>query len=145
MANGASSLESVQVQRPAGLLRAEMWISWVLRVGVLLCALILALGLGLQFFFSGSGQSEVFQQLLQGKEITGYPVIASLDSLRKGILELNSESLISLGLLLLIALPIVRVAMTVILFIMERDLVYFWITSTVLGLLLFGIVFGKAL
>src|SRR5690348_4299717 len=125
--------QQIQVHRPVGLLRAEKIISYVLRAGVLICAIILAVGLGIQFFSAPpeeiTGKEMVFQQLLSGKMISSYVVTASVESFVKGIRELNSDVLISLGILLLIALPVIRVAMTVVIFILERDVIYFGITS----------------
>ena len=49
----------------------------------------------------------------------------------------------SLGLLLLIALPIARVGMTVVLFLIEGDFVYLGITLFVFAVLIAGIAIGR--
>jgi uncharacterized membrane protein len=53
------------------------------------------------------------------------------------------DSIIAVGLILLIALPIVRVAMTVFLFLKEKDYTYLAITLFVLTVLMTGVFFGK--
>jgi uncharacterized membrane protein len=52
----------------------------------------------------------------------------------------NREALVMVGLLLLIATPIVRVIGCVLAFIVERDLTYVVVSLVVLAGLLFGIV-----
>jgi uncharacterized membrane protein len=46
---------------------------------------------------------------------------------------------IQLGLLLLIATPVVRVILAGIGFLMERDQLYFWVSATVLAVLLYSL------
>jgi uncharacterized membrane protein len=53
--------------------------------------------------------------------------------------------IVSLGLILLILLPVVRVGITILVFVVERDRVYVAITAIVFAVLLFGLAFGKAL
>ena len=48
-----------------------------------------------------------------------------------------------LGLLVLIATPIARVACTLVAFALQRDRTYVGITAIVLALLLYGLVLGK--
>lgn len=77
--------------------------------------------------------------------MTSAEIPRSASQLGAGIAALQAEAIIALGLLLLIALPIVRVALTVLLFLFERDYVYLAITFFVLTVLLSGVFFGKAL
>jgi uncharacterized membrane protein len=55
----------------------------------------------------------------------------------------QSESIVQLGLLLLIATPVARVALTLVAFILQRDRTYVGVTALVLALLLYGLLFGK--
>jgi uncharacterized membrane protein len=57
---------------------------------------------------------------------------------------MQSESIVQLGLLLLIATPVARVAFTLVAFVLQRDRTYVVVTSIVLALLLYGLVFGNA-
>ncbi|MGH7621340.1 MAG: DUF1634 domain-containing protein [Gemmatimonadaceae bacterium] len=52
--------------------------------------------------------------------------------------------MVQFGLLLLILTPIVRVAFTLVAFVLQRDGTYIVVTAIVLALLLFGLVFGGA-
>ena len=56
--------------------------------------------------------------------------------------SLHSDALIQLGLLVLIALPILRVAVSIVAFALERDWLYCAATVLVLGILLFSFLGG---
>ena len=62
----------------------------------------------------------------------------------RGALALDSAAIVQLGLVLLIATPVMRVALTLIAFAMQRDRLYVIITSVVLALLLYGLIWGRA-
>lgn len=70
--------------------------------------------------------------------------VTSLGGIARGVLEFRSESIVQLGLVLLIATPVARVAFTLVAFVLQRDRVYVAITTVVLALLLYGLVFGQA-
>jgi uncharacterized membrane protein len=57
-------------------------------------------------------------------------------------LALRAEAIIQLGLVLLIATPVARVAMSLVAFILQRDRVYIVVTTIVLGLLIFSLTGG---
>jgi uncharacterized membrane protein len=57
----------------------------------------------------------------------------------RGAMELDARGLIQLGLLLLIATPVARVAFSVIGFALERDWMYVGITLIVLALLVYSL------
>ncbi len=59
----------------------------------------------------------------------------------EGLLILRPQALIILGLLILIATPVLRVAVSIIAFAFERDWKYVIITSLVLAILLFSMFF----
>ena len=69
---------------------------------------------------------------------------ASVRSVIEGVREGRGQSIVMLGLLVLIATPVVRVAASVVLFAAEHDRVYVAITSVVLTLLLLSFVIGTA-
>lgn len=62
----------------------------------------------------------------------------------RGVSQFRSESIVQLGIALLIATPVVRVAVTLFAFSRQRDRTYVIITAIVLSLLLYGLIFGKA-
>lgn len=69
---------------------------------------------------------------------------ASVGSVLKGTAELRGQSIVMLGVLVLIATPVVRVAASVVLFAAERDRMYVAITTLVLLLLIVSFVIGAA-
>jgi len=62
----------------------------------------------------------------------------------RGALALDSKAIVQLGLVLLIATPVVRVAFMLIAFVVQRDRVYVAISGLVLALLLYGLLLGRA-
>jgi uncharacterized membrane protein YfcA/uncharacterized membrane protein len=105
-------------------------IGWVLQAGVILSATIIALGILLLPIRPG-GLS--LQRLLDFPQTLGQVV--------QGLLIFRPQAIIALGLLLLIATPVLRVAVSILTFLFERDRQYVAITCIVLGILLFSIFF----
>jgi len=86
-----------------------------------------------------------------GREIPSYSTfrgepeaIRTLSGIVHGAAGLDARSIIQLGLVLLIATPILRVAFTWVAFALQRDRMYVLITSIVLAVLLYGLIYGKA-
>jgi uncharacterized membrane protein len=132
---------SMKINRSVTLLRAEFWISFVLRYGVLLCATIISVGLGLKLF-SSSGQ--LVQGLTSGLILQDNAVPRTVGEYRVGLGSANPDVVISLGLWFLISLPVLRVGMTVVLFVLERDWIYLGISLFVFVVLLSSILCGTA-
>lgn len=110
----------------------ELFISTSMRWGVYLSAAMIVAGLFLLF--------------ATGK--TGYPAGSfptSVSTVIAGAQQFKPAAIISLGLFLLIATPIFRVALSVFLFLSEKDYLYTVITFAVFIILIFAITFGKAL
>jgi uncharacterized membrane protein len=63
-------------------------------------------------------------------------------SIARGALTLRADAIMQLGLVLLIATPVARVAMSLVAFVLQRDRVYIVVTSIVLALLLFSLTGG---
>jgi uncharacterized membrane protein len=130
------------------LLKTEKWIAFVLRYGVILCAVITSFGLILRVFHLVPTLGEsgaIVKDLTSGVVSESLPVPQSIAEFIAGLRSLNPDVIMSLGLLVLIALPILRVGMTVVLFIIEWDLIYLGITLFVLAALFTGIFMGKGL
>jgi uncharacterized membrane protein len=119
------------MERSKDLLQMEVAIAYVLRGGVALSGLFIAVGLVLRMFEANDSRSMV-AELLSGQPLSPTALTAW-----------QPDYIIAIGLILLIALPIVRVAMTVFLFLKEKDYTYLAITLFVLAVLLVGVVFGK--
>jgi uncharacterized membrane protein len=73
----------------------------------------------------------------------GQPSIDRIASeIVKGAIALRARSIIQLGVLMLIATPIARVALSLVGFALERDRTYVVITGIVLATLLFSLISG---
>jgi uncharacterized membrane protein len=113
--------------------RAEAAMASLLRFGVVTAALIVIIG-GTAFLSSEGtviSRFDVFHG--EPKALRGVPAIVS------GAAHIEARSVIMLGLLVLIATPILRVAFSVVTFVVERDMVFVAITLFVLAVLLFGL------
>ena len=113
----------------------EIWISHVLRVGVVLAAVIILTGL-LVYVAAGppSGAPTSVHQLLHSSETSVRP-----DGVFHGAARGDSIALIQVGVLALILTPVTRVAMSILLFSSEGDGVFVLITSIVLAFLVLGL------
>jgi uncharacterized membrane protein len=107
--------------------RMEVAIANLLRAGVgLAAALVLAGG---AWYVASSGRSVPNYGQFQ-PEIKGLSAFAILDW---------PEKLIEIGLLVLIATPVARVAFSLAAFEVERDRMYVWFTLAVLAVLIYSI------
>jgi uncharacterized membrane protein len=116
----------------------EQFIGRLLQVGVLFAALVALVG-GL-FVLVQHGGAPVSYTVFRGEP----ELLRSIVSIVRGAFALNSLALVQLGLLLLIATPIARVAFTLGAFALQRDRTYVIVTTIVLVLLLYGFIYGKA-
>ena len=103
-------------------------IAWTLQVGVLLSALFIILGLLLLPTRPGG---------LSVQRLLTFP--QTPPQVWAGLLALRPQSFIVLGLLLLIATPVIRVAASILTFLLEKDRIYVIITSAVFVILLCSI------
>jgi uncharacterized membrane protein len=119
-------------ERDELLRRAELIISNVLRGGVLLSAGLIAVGVILYYaqYFANGGHA--------ASEIP-----RTLGAVVGGLGRLDPVSVIATGLLVLLATPVVRVAVSIVAFALERDRAYVIITSLVLLILLISFFSGR--
>ena len=110
--------------------QVELLVSQWLRFGVLVSATTVLVGLTLACLQHQAGL-EVHQ--------FGAPSGSLVPSL-SDLAALHSLAVIQLGLLILIATPIVRVALCVLAFAVQRDPLYIALTAMVLTVLLYGLV-----
>ncbi len=118
-------------------LKGELIISNVLRWGVAVSLILIALGTLFAFLQPGEygvhgGSAADFQRLLAHPDLALLTWPGFLDMLRHG----RGEALIAPGLLLLIITPLMRVAVSILMFALEKDGKYVAITSAVLLLVL---------
>ena len=109
----------------------------VLRIGVVLAAAVTAFGGALLLVQHGSGPVE--QTTFHGVPA----VLQSIGGIIHGAMAFNGAAIAQLGLLLLIATPVARVAFTLVAFAIQRDRTYVVITSIVLALLVYALAFGR--
>jgi uncharacterized membrane protein len=124
---------AADADRDSGL---DVLLAYVLRAGVLASAILVFSG-GVIYLYThwrATAAYEVFRS--QPPELRS--VAGAFASAR----ALTGEGLIELGLLLLIATPIARVALSVILFARQRDWLYVGITLLVLSLLTYSLLAG---
>lgn len=111
-------------------------VSAVLRSGLLLAALITAVGGTL--YLLHHGLDRVAYRTFNGEPEN----LRSIRGILAGTTHGESQPLMQLGLVLLIATPVARVALSLLGFYLERDRRYILITTVVLGILLFSL-FGR--
>jgi uncharacterized membrane protein len=108
----------------------------LLQVGVLLAAAVVLSG-GSIFLIQHVGHYASYRTFVAHPLLLRHP-----SALLKGIAHGDAAAIIQLGILLLIATPIFRVAFAVVAFAIERDRLYVAISLTVLAVLLFGMLRG---
>jgi uncharacterized membrane protein len=116
----------------------EQFVGRLLQVGVALSALVVVIG-GVLLLAHHAGEVPSYSTFRGEPES-----IRTLYGIVHGLMAADARSIIQFGLLMLIATPILRVAFTWIAFLLQGDWVYVGITTIVLGLLLYGLIFGHA-
>jgi uncharacterized membrane protein len=122
--------------------RAEAWIAITLRSGVLLSLALIALGTAVTFTHHPQyiSAAEELDKLTQ----PGAAFPTSLAEVVDGLSEGQGRAIVVTGLLILIATPVLRVAISVLVFLEERDRTFAFVTGTVLVILLLSFALGKA-
>jgi uncharacterized membrane protein len=104
-------------------------VAYALRVGVAIGAALAAIGLGIwaaQGFDSSTA-------------ITNY----TLGNIVEAAITGNASGIVYLGIVVLIATPVVRVVLSLVYFLTEKDAKYVGITAVVLAMLLFALFSGR--
>jgi uncharacterized membrane protein len=117
--------------------RVEQLLGNLLRAGVLLAAVVVALGGAVYLARHGGERTDLH-------EFRGEPeALRSPSGIVGEALQGRGRGLVQLGLLLLIATPVARVVFSVLAFAREGDFTYVVLTLLVLGVLLYSLFFGK--
>lgn len=119
---------------PARSAQIEYIVSLVLRYGVLLSFAVVAIG-ALLLFTTESADAVV--------RLAGQPIPHNPSEVLTGVLQLQPKSIIDFGLMLLIATPVIRVAVSVFAFFAEKDYTYTVVTIFVLAVLLTSFFLGR--
>jgi uncharacterized membrane protein len=109
-------------------------IGWILRGGVILSAAIILLGFLLLLAHAGG---------MPGLSVTSGSFPHTLGQVWSGLLMVQPQAIIVLGLLFLIAVPMVTVVMSIVAFALERDRRFVVIAAIVLVILLTSLLIGK--
>lgn len=120
---------------------AEAWISTTLRAGVLLSLALIVLGMSITF--THHPQYAASQQELARLTQPGAAFPRTLPELAKGLAAFKGQAIVVAGLLVLIATPVLRVAISVLVFLEQRDYLFAVFTATVLAILLISFLLGK--
>jgi uncharacterized membrane protein len=110
----------------------------LLRTGVLLASLVVLVG-GV-VYLTRHDMPVINYRVFQGEPSE----LRTISGILHEALALRGRGLIQLGLLILIATPIARVAFSFFAFLYQRDWLYVVVTLMVLGLLLYSLVGGHA-
>jgi len=115
----------------------EKIIGLQLRYGVVIASLIVLIGGILYLVQQGQGPIPPYHTFLG--ESAGY---TSLSQIVKGIGAGQAKGIVQVGVVVLIATPILRIAFSLVGFILEKDRLYIIITAIVLSVMLFSIFGG---
>ena len=118
--------------------KIERVIGRLLQLGVLIAAAVVLIGGVL--LLSQYGHLPAGFRVFNGEE----PALRSIGGIVRAVLSGDSRAIVQLGLVLLIATPIARVALTLGAFIAQKDRLYIFTTALVLAVLLYGLFWGRA-
>jgi uncharacterized membrane protein len=122
--------------------KVELLISNLLRTGVIASLIVVVAGLILSFFHHPAYlHSPAKLSQVTSPSRTPWHTLAGLI---EGLKHFRGEAVIMTGLLLLIATPVMRVAVSIVAFLIERDWIFVIVTSFVLAMLLLSFFLGKA-
>ena len=121
----------------------ELYTGLLLRYGVILSCTVTFVG-GVVYFIQHSVPLTDYSPVPQGETFSGVDVyLRSFSGILPRVLEFDGAAIIQLGVLLLIATPIFRVAFSVIAYLIEKDYLYVGITMVVLAIILSNMLFLK--
>jgi len=116
----------------------QVIIGWILRGGVMVSIILVFIG-GV-FFVYRHGHS-----IPDYRTFKGVPVfIHDFGGIVNGVINMKGQAIIQLGIVLLIATPVVRVAFSAVGFLLEKDYLYTFITLIVLLIILASMISGHA-
>lgn len=136
---------SKEINRPAAdaniVERMELLISRLLRGGVVASMATIVLGVAISFLHHPQYLTSAAD--LQRLTAPGAAFPHTLADVARGVLAGQGQAVVTLGLILLIATPILRVAVSLIAFALQRDHAYTLICAVVLAILVISFLLGK--
>ncbi|AKQ65197.1 hypothetical protein A176_002109 [Myxococcus hansupus] len=123
----------------SGPLQPEVLISDLLRYGVAASLSLVTLGTVVTFFRHPDYlvSSEALQRLT-----SPHPVPHTLRDVLTGALAARGQAFVMAGLLVMMAVPVMRVALSLLIFRQQKDRLYVGITSAVLAMLILSFLLG---
>jgi uncharacterized membrane protein len=121
--------------------KVELAISMLLRVGVVASLFIVVFGTALSFVH----HPEYMRSRAELQRLTrpGAAFPRTPGQVWRGLRELSGQAVVIVGLLLLVATPVMRVAVSILAFVYQKDRVFTIITTIVLILLLLSFFLGR--
>jgi len=116
----------------------EQFIGRLLQLGVVVAAIVTIVGAFILLAKSGGTVADF--HVFRGATSN----LRSVGAVVRGVLALDGRAITQAGLVLLILTPVARVALTLWAFVRQHDRLYVVVTTIVLVLLLYGLVWGKA-
>ncbi len=117
--------------------RVELIIGDLLRVGVLLAAAVVLAGGTV--YLARHGTETPHYRVFQGEPAD----LRTVSGIVADTLSFRGRGIIQLGLLILLATPLARVAFSVFAFALQRDVLYVLVTLLVLAVLIFSLAGGR--
>ena len=108
----------------------------LLRVGVIVATIVVVIGGVL--YLARHGLEIADRRVFRGEPAA----LRSIAGIIRGVGAGQAAAIVQLGLVLLIATPVARVAMSLVAFLLQRDRVYVFVTAIVLALLIFSLTGG---
>ncbi len=102
----------------------------VLRIGIVLCVLLVLIGIALIFINSGRGNYSLAQIMSVNSAVNSSNF--SFGNIISGLFSLDGLSFVFMGIIVLIATPIARVILSICIFFFEKNWLYTAITLIVL-------------
>ena len=120
----------------------ELFLGKFLRFGVMLACAITLVG-GILYLWQQGGILPDYIPTPDNLPFKGVEQnLRSFSSILQGILEFDGASIIQFGVLVLIATPVLRVAISAVAFLIEKDYLYVIITLIVLGIIIANMFLG---
>lgn len=133
----SSAVVALPDPRAAQVARVEAILSFVLRAGVISSLVIVTVGLVVLFFHVPALLTGDFHDALKTMDFPH-----TITAVIAGLVHFQGRSIIIFGLIVLLATPILRVAISVLIFFHQRDWPFVFITLLVLTLLLISLFSG---
>lgn len=122
--------------------KVELLIGNLLRVGVVASLIVVTAGTIISFVHHPQYVASPHELDRLTRPGAAFP--KTIADVITGVRELRGQAIVVVGLLLLVATPVARVAISIFAFIYQRDRIFTLITAIVLALLLLSFILGQA-